>query len=139
MAWQKQTSVLRQYAHAQRLWWKEMCDRGDGEVRRPSLEAVEKQLDELELLESVFSQPGEFSADRVAIETAAAWTRGLTTEAPVARLSCNLRLSVDRHHPTAADSEEEEEDGSRDGSVEAAACCGAEQCILDISMTLPHR
>ena len=92
----------------------------------PSMEAVEQQLDELELLQSVFSQPGEFSADRAVIETSAAWTRGLTTETPVSRLSCRLNLSVDRHPAAGEDSDEEGEDGSRDGSA-------------DISMTLPHR
>ena len=104
---------------------------------RPKLEAIEQQLDELELLQSVFSQPGEFSADQVTIETSTAWLRGLTSEAPVSRLSCTLHLSVDPS-PRGDGEDSDEEDGGRDVSAEAS-CRGAEQCTLDISMTLPHR
>ena len=62
-----------------------------------SREVLEQQLDELELLQSVFSRPEEFSADPLAMEGATAWVRRLTAEAPAARLSCSLHLSVDLH------------------------------------------
>lgn len=55
---------------------------------------LELQLDELDLLESVFSGEGEFEVGDAAVrEQARAHARGLTPIAP-GRLSCALHISV---------------------------------------------
>ena len=95
-------------------------------------EALEQQLEELELLESVFSLPGEFTADTPAVEGATAWVRRLTEERPAVRISCNLQLSVDV-------SLREKEEGGGDEVGESPTVRGNEQCLLKISMILPHR
>ena len=88
---------------------------------------LEQQLDELDLLQSVFSQPGEYTTDQAAVAHANSWLRRLTEDAPVGRLSCKLHLSVDATNT--------DEDGEGDASRDHTAV----QCNVDISMTLPHR
>ena len=93
---------------------------------------LEQQLDELELLQSVFSQPGEYTADGATVEHSTAWVRRLTAdlEPPIGRLSCALHLKVD-----AVSGELDSSGGDPASSPEGTA---AEQCAADISMTLPH-
>ena len=98
-----------------------------------SRERVEQQLDELELLGSVFSQPGEFTADQVALEGATAWVRRITEDPPSVRLSCNLHLAVETREYEG----ERDEDGEE--AVAESTCRGEQQCIVEISMTLPLR
>ena len=93
--------------------------------------ALEQQLDELDMLQSVFSQPGEYTTDdQTVLEQAAARIKGLTDQKPVGRLSCTLHLLVDAHHY---------EDGGESASSEAASSVPTPlQCSVDISMRLPH-
>lgn len=57
-------------------------------------ERCEQQLDELELLQSVFSQPGEFTIeDEVALSQARAFLQDLTPSLPPT-LSCTVNLTV---------------------------------------------
>lgn len=98
-------------------------------------ERLEQQLDELDLLQSVFSQPGEYATDQTSVDHANAWVRRLTAEAPVSRLSCTLHLTVDA---TNSDEGECSADGGSDDDTTSPSRT-AVQCSVDISMTLPHR
>ena len=100
-------------------------------------DCLEQQLDELELLQSVFSQPGEYTTtDQTSVDYVTAWIRGLTSDPPVSRLSCVLRLSVDAIH-----SEEGDEHCAEDGAAASSGPTGTipVQCSVNISITLPHR
>ena len=56
---------------------------------------LEQQLEELEILRSVFSEPGEFQPDNPTVfDHATAYVRAMTDEAP-GRLACTLHLDVD--------------------------------------------
>lgn len=90
-------------------------------------ECLEQQLDELELLQSVFSQPGEYTTDQASVAHASAWLRRLTEDAPSSRLSCTLHLSVDATNT-------DEQDGDATSPSHTVV-----QCNVDVSMTLPHR
>ena len=89
---------------------------------------LEQQLDELALLQSVFSEPGEFLLDDQAVyDHATAFVRQLTNDVPH-RLSCSLHLEVE------VDLGHENE--------EATACASSDQrthCNVVITMRLPHR
>ena len=93
--------------------------------------AIEQQLDELDLLQSVFSQPGEYTTDdQTVLERAMARVKRLTDQPPVGRLSCSLHLLVDVHS--------RDDDGEGVGSDTTSPGPTATQCSVDISMRLPH-
>ena len=104
------------------------------EVALPCL-SLEQQLDELEMLQSVFSQPGEYTIDdQTLLEHAKARTKGLTDQSLVGRLSCALHLQVNAHQDDHGDEEEGESGSDITSSGPAATLCS-----VDISMRLPHR
>lgn len=92
---------------------------------------LEQQLDELDLLQSVFSQPGEYDTDQATVDRATAWVQRLTAESPTNRLSCTLHLTVDAMHCELEDNTSATDDAS---SLDRSAV----QCTVNISMTLPH-
>ena len=87
---------------------------------------LEQQMDELELLQSVFSAPGEFQIeDQATFDQASAFLRDLTPATP-GRLSCSLHIPIGAHQP--------------EGPPEASGGDGStSQHILNISIRLPHR
>ena len=104
---------------------------------------LEQQLDELELLQSVFFQPGEFTADDQAVlDHAAACVKRLTSEPPRGRLACSLHLAVERvRHEGVPDGDDEEGTGvcAATSSDTVSGDHATPQCSVDISMRLPHR
>lgn len=74
---------------------------------------LQEQLDEFELLESVFSAPGEFEVeDRASHSQAAAHIQQLTPDIPKS-LSCVLNIPINAH----LDSEDDEENEASSSSV----------------------
>ena len=91
---------------------------------------LQEQLDELEVLEAMFSSPGEFEIeDRDAYDRAQAFVKELVSKAP-AGLSCRLHISVSTDSRDSDDDEEGDEDFS---SAESAPR------LVDISLRLPTR
>lgn len=99
-------------------------------------ECLEQQLDELDLLQCVFSQSGEFNTDDQAVwDQATAFVKRLTSQPPRGRLSCSLHLQV-----SVPMQEDEGDEGACAGNSEAISCDAPEaQCKVDICMRLPHR
>ena len=59
---------------------------------------LEQQSDELELLQSMFSAPGEFQIDdQTSYDQVSSFLRSLTPDAP-GRLSCSLHIPIEAHH-----------------------------------------
>ena len=96
---------------------------------------LEQQLDELDLLQSVFSQPGEYTTDdRAVLDHATACVKRLTSHPPDGRLACSLHLAVDAR-VVRADKDEPDV-----GVSDAVSCDGTTtQYSVDVSMRLPHR
>jgi len=87
---------------------------------------LEQQLDELELLQSVFSEPGEFHTDdQTVVDHATAYVKGLADEVPN-RLACGVHLTVD----AVPDKEDEEEKANYTTNA---------QCTVDIAIRMSHR
>ena len=88
---------------------------------------LEQQIDELELLQSMFSAPGEFQIeDQSTFDQASAFIRDLTPATP-GRLSCSLHIPIDAHQPAAP------------GASASGGDSHTDQHILNISIRLPHR
>ena len=87
---------------------------------------LEQQVDELELLQSMFSAPGEFQIeDQATFDQASAFLRDLTPASP-GRLSCSLHIPIDAHQP--------------EGPPQASGGdSSTNQHIMNISIRLPHR
>lgn len=129
------TLTRRYKAHAQ----EEVIERMEA-GNKPSLDLIEQQLDELELLQSVFSQPGEFTTEESSLEHARAWVRRLTPDAPTTRLSCTLHLTVNRRPNLEEDVDSSDgEEGDRKSERGACGGDGEELGTVDISMILPQR
>lgn len=76
---------------------------------------LQEQLEELELLESVFSGPGEFQIeDRLSHERAQAYLGQLTSDPPK-NLSCRLVVPINAHQES-DDEGSGDEDGPRAGA-----------------------
>lgn len=87
---------------------------------------LQEQLDELEVLESMFSSPGEFEIeDRDSHERAIAYLKSLAPDPPK-YLSCRLCIPVNAQH----DSDDEEESSRAEGFPPHA---------VNISIRLPTR
>lgn len=90
-----------------------------------SVQRLEQQLDELELLQSVFSEPGEFHTDdQAVVDHATAYVKGLTDETPN-RLACGVHLTVD-----AVSGKDDEEEETYSTSA---------RCTVDIAIRMSHR
>lgn len=96
---------------------------------------LQDQLDEVALLESMFSAPGEFQIeDRISHEQAEAYVNHLTPDPPKC-LSFRLCVPINAHHYS-------DDEGSSDD--EGASCANAESEPLvshsvRISVRLPSR
>lgn len=85
---------------------------------------LEQQVDELELLQSIFSAPGEFQVDdQSSYDQVSAFLKDLAPDTP-GRLSCKLHIPIDAHQP---ENEHERTDAS-----------AAVPLTVDISIRLPH-
>jgi len=83
-------------------------------------------LNELKLLQSFFSEPGEFHTDnQTVVDHATAYVKGLADEAPN-RLACGVHLTVD----AVPDKEDEEEKANYSTNA---------QCTVDIAIRMSHR
>jgi len=91
---------------------------------------LEQQIDEFELLQSMFSGPGEFQVDdEASYDQVIAYVKALTPNTP-ARLRFTVHILVDARPPL--DSEQDSVDGAVTGSKTV-------QHGVDISFKLPHR
>ena len=89
---------------------------------------LEQQIDEFELLQSMFSGPGEFQVDdEASYDQVIAYVKALTPNTP-ARLRFTVHILVDARPPL--DSEQDSVDGAVTGSKTA-------QHGMDISFKLP--
>ncbi len=94
---------------------------------------LQDQVDELDLLESVFSSPGEFEIeDRCSHDQA---LRYLSDSAPhpPKTLSCILNIPINPHQ----DSEDEDDDD--DGGASGGGQCAESSYIISISIRLMER
>ena len=90
---------------------------------------LEKQIDELEFFQSMYSAPGEFKIeDQSSYQQAVAYMQQLTPEAPKT-LSSSLHIPVNAHQ----DSDDEGE-GTRESAENATL-----QYFVDISIRMPNR
>jgi len=94
---------------------------------------LEEQLDELEVLEAMFSSPGEFEIDNTfSYEQAKAFVNKSCADPPRGALSCKLRISV-----TEASQDSDAEDEEQDDTASEAAPTAAH--TVEISLRLPNR
>jgi len=92
---------------------------------------LQEILEELEVLEAMFSSPGEFEIeDRDSYDRAKACVKKLSPEVPPS-LSCRLHLSVSGDSQDSDD--DEEEDGEHSSLLESISH------LVDISLRLPKR
>ena len=93
---------------------------------------LQDQLDELDLLESVFSAPGEFEIeDRESKEKAEAFVNQLTSNPP-GYLSCRLCIPVSAHHDSGDEGSDVEEGADSGGA-------SADSYSVNISVRLSSR
>lgn len=96
---------------------------------------LQEQLDELDLLESVFSAPGEFEIeDRESKEKAEAFLNQLTSNPP-GHLSCRLCIPVNAHH----DSGDEGSDVEDNADSKGASGEHGHSYSVNISLRLSNR
>lgn len=98
---------------------------------------LQEQLDELELLESMFSSPGEFEIeDKVAHAQAEAFLRQLTLNAPRPKsLTCKLFIPINAH-------QDSDDEGENDCSSATEGKAEIEQLVsysINISVRLVPR
>ncbi len=94
---------------------------------------LEEQLDELEVLEAMFSSPGEFEIDDTfSYEQAKAFVNKSSADPPPGALSCKLRISV-----TEASQDSDAEDEEQDSRAPEAAPTASHN--VEISLRLPNR
>lgn len=105
---------------------------------------LQEQLEELELLESMFSYPGEFQIeDSASYDLAAAFVKNLAPDPPKC-ISCRVNIPIDARHDTddEVDDDNDAEDEGGDKSKEEAAEKGKEEVTshtVNISLRLPTR
>ena len=106
---------------------------GLGAVMAELKHNLEQQIDEFELLQCMFSGPGEFQVeDESSYDQVIAFLRDLTPHSP-GRLSFSVHILIDAQHQPL---DSESELSSRDGSPAESK---AVQHTVDISFRLPHR
>ena len=97
--------------------------------------ALEQQVDELELLQSIFSVPGEFQIeDHASFESVSLFLKDLTPGIP-GRLNYSLHIPIDAH-PTGAFSQAL--GGTEVEGECSAACALPQQHTVDVFVKLPH-
>lgn len=85
---------------------------------------LQEQLDELDLLESVFSAPGEFDIeDRASKEKAETFLKQLAPDPP-RHVSCKLCIPVNAHHASGDESSDDED------------CSAATEHALSVSISV---
>ena len=91
---------------------------------------LEQQIDEFELLQSMFSGPGEFQVDdEASYDQVTAFLRDLTPHTP-GRLRFTVHIVVDTYPPLQSE---------QDSVDDTAAGSKSIQHSVDISFKLPHR
>ncbi len=98
---------------------------------------LEQQVDELELLQSIFSAPGEFQIDdQTSFERVSVFLKDLIPGVP-GRLSYSLHIPIDAHHSEDGGPEVQPAPPDLKGSCSAVAT-QQRQHIVDVSVKLPH-
>ena len=99
---------------------------------------LQEQVEELQVLESVYSSPGEFEIDdESSHEQALAYLQQLALHPPNA-LSCRLHIPINAHQDSDDDDDDDGEDyGS--GCVGAVAAVCPVQTHINVSVRLPSR
>lgn len=90
---------------------------------------LQEQVDELDLLESVFSSPGEFEIqDKASYQQAEAYLKQLSPDYPKA-ISCRLCIPISAHQPS----------GDEDSDEEGEETQALPSYSIDISVRLSSR